>query len=100
MLSLLTPEYQQRMVQGIFHESVTNAPQWSASFCYPEGLLRFYTQFAVQQPLEVMMNPNQVQFLGGIADNFLFRVLSRAQTRSAGTRSGTARRLDSGMRIS
>jgi hypothetical protein len=75
MLSLLTPEYQQRMVQGIYHESVTNAPQWSAAFCYPEGLLRFYTQFAVQQPMEVMMNPSQVQFLSGIADNFLFRVL-------------------------
>ena len=75
MLSLLTPEYQQRMVQGIYHESVTNAPQWSASFCYPEGLLRFYTQFAVQQPMEIMMNPNQVQFLSGIADNFLFKVL-------------------------
>src|SRR5688500_516896 len=75
MLSLLTPEYQKRMVQGIYHESVTNAPQWSASFCYPEGLLRFYTQFAVQQPMEVMMNPHQVQFLSGIADNFLFKVL-------------------------
>jgi hypothetical protein len=75
MLSLLTPEYQQRMVQEIFHESVTNAPQWNASFCYPEGLVRFYTQFAVQQPLEVMMNPHQVQFLSGIADNFLFKVL-------------------------
>jgi hypothetical protein len=75
MLSLLTPEYQKRMVQGIYHESVTNAPQWSASFCYPEGFLRFYTQFAVQQPMEVMMTPNQVQFLAGIADNFLFKVL-------------------------
>lgn len=75
MLSLLTPEYQQRMVQEIFHESVTNAPQWNASFCYPEGLVRFYTQFAVQQPMEVMMTPNQVQFLSGIADNFLFKVL-------------------------
>jgi hypothetical protein len=75
MLSLLTPEYQQRMVQGIYHESVTNAPQWSAAFCYPEGLVRFYTQFAVQQPMEVMMNPYQVQFLSGIADNFLFKVL-------------------------
>src|SRR6516165_11259517 len=75
VLSVLTPEYQKRMVQEIFHESVTNAPQWSASFCYPEGLLRFYTQYAVQQPLEIMMNPNQVQFLGGIADNFLMRVL-------------------------
>ena len=75
MLSLLTPEYQKRMVQGIYHESVTNAPQWNASFCYPEGLVRFYTQFAVQQPMEVMMTPNQVQFLSGIADNFLFKVL-------------------------
>jgi hypothetical protein len=75
MLSLLTPEYQKRMVQGIYHEAVTNAPQWSAAFCYPEGLLRFYTQFAVQQPMEVMMNPYQVQFLSGIADNFLFKVL-------------------------
>jgi hypothetical protein len=75
MLSLLTPEYQKRMVQGIYHEAVTNAPQWSASFCHPEGLVRFYTQFAVQQPMEVMMNPHQVQFLSGIADNFLFKVL-------------------------
>jgi len=75
MLSLLTPEYQKRMVQEIFHESVTNAPQWSASFCYPEGLLRFYTQFAVQQPIEIMVTPTQVQTLGGIADNFLFKVL-------------------------
>ena len=75
MLSLLTPEYQKRMVQEIYHESVTNAPQWNASFCYPEGLVRFYTQFAVQQPMEVMMTPNQVQFLAGIADNFLFKVL-------------------------
>ena len=75
ILSLLTPEYRKRMVQGAFHEAVTNAPQWNASFCYPEGLLRYYTQFAVQQPIEVMMAPNQVQFLGGIADNFLRRVL-------------------------
>jgi hypothetical protein len=37
--------------------------------------MRFYTQFAVQQPMEVMMNPTQVQFLSGIADNFLFKVL-------------------------
>ena len=75
ILSLLTPEYQKRMVQGAFHEAVTNAPQWNASFCYPEGLLRYYTQFAVQQPIEVMTTPYQVQFLGGIADNFLRRVL-------------------------
>ena len=99
MLSLLTPEYQQRMVQGIYHESVTNAPQWSAAFCHPEGLLRFYTQFAVQQPMEVLMNPNQVQFLSGIADNFLFRVLI-GRKHVQRSRSGTAKRSDSGMATS
>jgi hypothetical protein len=41
---------------------------------HPEGIW-FYTQFAVRQPMEVMMPPYQVQFLGGIADNFLFKVL-------------------------
>jgi len=42
VLSLLTPEYQKRMVQLIYHEAVTNAPQWNASFCYPEGFIRWW----------------------------------------------------------
>ncbi|MEY3661131.1 MAG: hypothetical protein RLZZ169_1957, partial [Pseudomonadota bacterium] len=42
MVSLLTPEYQQRMTQMNFHEAVSNAPQWMASFCYPEGLMRWW----------------------------------------------------------
>ena len=33
ILSLLTPEYQKRMVQLNYHEAVDNAPQWEASFC-------------------------------------------------------------------
>jgi hypothetical protein len=37
VLSLLTPEYQQRMVQGMYHEAVTNSSQWNAMLCYPEG---------------------------------------------------------------
>jgi len=48
MLSLLTPEYQQRMTQINYHEAVSNSPQWMASFCYPEGLSRWYTQFAIR----------------------------------------------------
>jgi hypothetical protein len=36
VLSLLTPEYQKRMVQLINHEAVTNPPQWNASFGYPK----------------------------------------------------------------
>src|ERR1700680_4753780 len=31
ILSLLTPEYQKRMVQMNYHEAVDNAPQWEAS---------------------------------------------------------------------
>jgi hypothetical protein len=44
VLSVLTPEYQKRMVQLIYHEAVTNAPQWNASFCYPEGFIRWWAQ--------------------------------------------------------
>ncbi|HVH26378.1 MAG TPA: hypothetical protein VM818_06450 [Vicinamibacterales bacterium] len=74
ILSLLTPEYQQRMVQMNYHEAVNNAPQWNAAFCYPEGFMRWWAQFAIGQ-IEVMATPYQVQFLAGIADNFLRRVL-------------------------
>ena len=35
MLSLLTPEYQKRFVQMLYHETVDNSKQWNASFCYP-----------------------------------------------------------------
>src|SRR5881628_303102 len=68
MISLLTPEYQARMTQINYHEAVTNSPQWMASFCYPEGLSRWYTQFAVRG-IEIIVTPNQVQLLAGVADN-------------------------------
>ena len=42
MLSLLTPEYQKRMVQQNYHEVVNNSPQWNAAFCYPEGFMRWW----------------------------------------------------------
>ena len=74
ILSLLTPEYQQRMVQMNYHEAVNNAPQWNAAFCYPEGFMRWWAQFSIGQ-IEIVMSPHQVQFLAGIADNFLRRVL-------------------------
>ena len=73
MISLLTPEYQARMTQINYHEAVTNSPQWMAAFCYPEGLSRYYTQFAVRG-LEIMMTPNQVQLLAGVADNFVRKI--------------------------
>ena len=73
MLSLLTPEYQRRMTQMNYHEGVTNSPQWMAAFCYPEGLSRWYTQFAIRG-IEIMVTPHQVQLLSGVADNFIRKV--------------------------
>ena len=43
ILSLLTPEYQKRYMQQLYHESVNASHQWSATFCYPEGLLRWWS---------------------------------------------------------
>ncbi len=75
MLSLLTPQYQEHMAQETYHEAVSNAPQWMAAFCYPEGLWRWWSQAAVGGGYEVLMTPHQIQFLSGTADNFLRKVL-------------------------
>jgi len=74
VLSVLTPEYQKRMVQGIYHEAVTNAPQWSASFCWPEGFIRWWSQPSRAGDFQLTMTTWQVQFISGIADNFLRQV--------------------------
>src|SRR5690606_19955091 len=41
ILSLLTPEYQQRLVQQLYHQVHDRAPQWSAMLCRPEGFMRW-----------------------------------------------------------
>jgi hypothetical protein len=74
MKSLLTPEYQTRMTQINYHEAVSNSHQWMAAFCYPEGLMRYYTQFAVRG-IEVMMTTKQLQITAAVADNFVRKVL-------------------------
>ena len=74
MISLLTPEYQKRMTQMNYHEAVNNAPQWMASFCYPEGLMRWWYVWGIRD-MEVLVTPKQVQFLAGVADNFIRKVL-------------------------
>lgn len=44
-LSLLTPEYQQRFVQQMYHYSGNNAAQWPGSYCWPEGFMRRFAQY-------------------------------------------------------
>jgi len=74
MISLLTPEYQKRMTQMNFHEAVSNSPQWNAAFCYPEGMMRWWSEFAFRE-IEVLVTPNQIQFLSSLADNFIRKIL-------------------------
>jgi len=44
-LSLLTPEYQQRFVQQMYHYSGDNTAQWPGSYCWPEGFMRRLAQY-------------------------------------------------------
>ena len=62
LLSLLTPDYQQRMVRQLYHEGVNAAHQWSASYCWPEGFMR---QWATgPKPRRVIVTPEIVMFVG------------------------------------
>jgi hypothetical protein len=75
VISLLTPEYQKRYVQMLYHEGVDNSKQWSASFCYPEGFIRWWAWPSQGDRFQLSMTPYQVQFLSGVADNFLRQIL-------------------------
>jgi hypothetical protein len=75
ILSLLTPEYRMRMVQQLYHEAVDNAPQWPASYCWPEGFMRRWATVAVNdQPHTVLVTPALVQIMAGVADNFITNI--------------------------
>jgi hypothetical protein len=75
IVSLLTPEYQKRYVQMLYHEGADNSHQWNAEFCYPEGFTRWWAWPSRGSEFQLTMTPYQVQFLSGIADNFLRQVL-------------------------
>jgi hypothetical protein len=74
VLSVLTPEYQKRMVQEAYHQGTTNAPQWVSQYCWPEGFIRRWYAFAIQFPQQVIVTPQLVQILAGVADNFVTNI--------------------------
>lgn len=73
ILSLLTPEYQQRFVQQMYHKVNSNSAQNSLMFCRPEGLLRWWSGPGGPSQLDVTLVPGRVQFMGG-TDNALRQV--------------------------
>jgi hypothetical protein len=72
ILSLLTPEYQQRMVQAAYHEGHGRS-QWPSQYCWPEGFMRRWSEFATWE-WNVMVTPSLVQILAGVARNFITNV--------------------------
>jgi hypothetical protein len=75
IVSLLTPEYQKRLVQDLYHQGNTGAPQWLAQYCWPEGFMRrWYWLATAGQPHHVLATPKFVQIRTGVAGNFLTEV--------------------------
>jgi len=73
VLSLLTPLYQQRMVQEAYHHGHSNAPQWPSQYCWPEGFLRRWHESALWEQ-SILVTPKLVQIAGGVARNFITNV--------------------------
>jgi len=58
-LSLLTPEYQRRFVQQMYHYSGDSAPQWPGSYCWPEGFMRRLSQYGGGS-VDIVMTPDLI----------------------------------------
>ncbi len=69
VLSLLTPEYRQRMVQEAYHQMRGNAV-WPSTFCWPEGFMRRWYPAAVWEHY-VIATPDMVEVRAGVARNFI-----------------------------
>ena len=74
VLSVLTPEYQKRFVQDMYHQGNTNAPQWPSQYCWPEGFMRRWYAAAIQFPQTVIVTPSLVHIEAGVADNFITNI--------------------------
>jgi len=47
-LQILNPLYQQWQVQALYHEAIDDAAQWPAQYCWPEGFIRWWGEFAIR----------------------------------------------------
>ena len=81
-LSLLTPEYQTRLVQQTYHEAHGQA-QWPSQYCWPEGFMRRWHEAAVWEH-QVIATPDIVQILAGVARNFITDIYVGKQFRMDG----------------
>jgi len=72
-LSLLTPEYQQRFVQQMYHYAGSNAPQWPGSYCWPEGFMRRLAQYGGHR-MNLLVTPDMVLDMRNAAKTLITQV--------------------------
>ena len=73
ILSLLTDEYQTRMMQQAYHQANTNVAHWPSQYCWPEGFMRRFAAPATWEHY-IVATPNYVQVMAGVARNFITNI--------------------------
>jgi len=84
ILSLLTPEYQQRTVQWAYHEGHDGVAHWPSQYCWPEGFMRRWHAAATWE-WNVLVTPSLVQIHAGVADNFITNIHIGREFNTSGT---------------
>jgi len=74
ILSLLTPQYQQRAVQEFYHYVHNSAWNWPGTYCWPEGFMRRNALFGGESNIQIITTPNLVQFASAGVDNTIYQV--------------------------
>jgi hypothetical protein len=72
-LTLLTPEYQKRFVQQMYHYSGNNSAQWPGSYCWPEGFMRRLAQYGGAR-VSIVVTPDLVLDLRNAAKTLLTQI--------------------------
>jgi hypothetical protein len=74
IMSLLTPEYQARVVQESYHQ-VHRQSQWPSQYCWPEGFMRrWHFAATLIQNHQVLVTPDIYQISAGVVRNFLTNI--------------------------
>ncbi|MBK9253479.1 MAG: hypothetical protein IPM70_17125 [Proteobacteria bacterium] len=73
VLSLLTDAYKLRVVQETYHHGNTNKPMWPSQYCWPEGFMRRWHEWAAYDR-QVMVTPQMVQIYMSGAMNFVTNI--------------------------
>jgi len=73
-LTLLTPLYQQRILQEWYHAASSGITHWPSQYCWPEGFMRRFHAYAVRD-WHFFMTPDAFLTIAGVAGNFLTEVL-------------------------